>query len=133
MFGTDASLAVDVFLLTLVLTVPAMIVAIALVRRGWRRTHAALMMACFALFVMSVVAFEIDVHFGPNRIEPATVPLTIHLCFAIPCLLVWIRQIAARKQSETDPARHRRRGRLLMAIMLATVVTGVWLYTATFS
>ena len=132
MFGTDASLAVDLFLLLLVVSLPFMAIAILLVRRGHRRAHAAVMTTAFVMFLVALVAFEIDVHFGEYPAQPPRWPLTIHLCFAVPCLFLWVRQILTAKHAAKNPAPHHRRGRVLFALLVVTVATGVWLYRATF-
>lgn len=132
MFGTDASLFVDLFLATLLATLPAMLVAIGLVRRGKVKAHARVMTGCFVLFLVSVIAFEADVQFGGKRISPPTWLLLVHLCFAGPCLVLWIRQMVLAKTALANPAPHRRRGKQLIAVLCAAVATGVWLYAETF-
>ncbi|UCE87474.1 MAG: DUF420 domain-containing protein [Deltaproteobacteria bacterium] len=102
------------------------------VRRGETRAHARLMTLCFALFLVAVAAFEAQVYLGEPGPPLATAPLVIHLCFAVPTLLLWIYQVATAKRALTEPARHRTRGRALMGLLLATVATGAWLYLASF-
>jgi uncharacterized membrane protein YozB (DUF420 family) len=89
------------------------------------------MSTCFGLFVVGVVAFEVQVRLGPAA-PLATVPLVIHLCFAVPALVLWIRQIWTARRARAHPAAHRKRGRILLALLSATVATGFWLYLATF-
>lgn len=131
MFPTDAGLFVDLFLVLLVTILVAMLVAVALVRRGRVRAHAVVMSVCFALFVIGVVAFEAQVRLGPGA-RLAAAPLVIHLCFALPALLLWIRQVWTARRARANPAPHRRRGRLLLVLLSLTVATGFWLYWATF-
>jgi len=130
-FDTGAGLFVDLFLLLLLLILPALLVAVALVRRGRVRAHAAIMVTCFVLFLIAVALFEIQVQFGKPG-PPLPVPvLVIHLCFAIPALVLWIVQVARARQAVTEPAAHRLRGRILLLLLSATVATGFWLYVAT--
>jgi uncharacterized membrane protein len=132
MFGTRAGVLVDLFLLVILLVLPALLVAVALVRRGRVAAHAAIMRASFFVFLVGVVAFEFEVRF---RQQPplALVPLAIHLCFAVPALLLWAWQILRAREAFTNPPRHRLRGRVLLALLSVTVATGFWLYVATFA
>jgi uncharacterized membrane protein YozB (DUF420 family) len=131
LFRTKAGLFVDLFLLLLLALLPAMLVGVALVRRGRVRAHAAVMVTCFVLFLVGVVAFEVQVQFGERYPMPPG-PLVIHLCFAVPSLLLWVRQVATARRALLEPAAHRRRGRVLLALLSFTVATGFWLYAATF-
>ena len=131
MFQTGAGFFVDLFLVLLVAILVAMLVATALVRRGRVRAHATIMAVCYGLFVLGVVAFEVQVRLGPAA-PLATVPLVIHLCCAVPALVLWTRQIWTARRARAQPAAHRRRGRILLVLLSATVATGFWLYLATF-
>ena len=132
LFGTRADLIVDLFMVVLILVLPTVLVAVAAVRRGRVRLHAALMTGSFLLFVLALVAFELNVRFQPDLPAPKTVPFVVHLCFALPTLVLWVIQILRRKQAFSAPAVHRRRGRLLAPLLTATVGTGIWLYVQTF-
>lgn len=123
---------VDLFLAVLLVVLPAMFVAVYLVRTGRVKAHARLMTACYLLFLLAVIGFEYQVHFGGPGPELSLVPLTIHLCFAIPGLFVWTWQILTAKRALTEPASHRRRGKVLMGLLTATVATGIWLYVDSF-
>lgn len=131
MFGTKASLIVDLFLAIQVLIVPALAVAVVLVRKGRVKAHARIMVTCFVLFVLSVAVFEVDVR--SRQLPVRLVPLVIHLCFALPATILWIRQIATARSALTEPSRHRKRGKLVFALLVATVATGLWLYVASFA
>jgi len=133
MFSTRASFLVDLFLAVQVLLIPAMLCAVGLVRRGNRRAHAIVMSYCFVFFLLSVIAFEIDVQFIGEKVPPALTPLIIHLGFALPTLLLWVWQLAVAKRAFEQPAPHRRRGRTVMGLLICTVGTGIWLYVATFA
>ena len=133
MFGTKASLIVDFFLVVQVAMVPTLAWAIYLVRKGKVRAHARIMAAAFAFFLMSVVAFEVDVHLGGQRVPPPRLTLIIHLCFSIPSLVIWTYQMVTAKTALVEPAAHRRRGKILFGFIVGTVATGIWLYLATFA
>jgi uncharacterized membrane protein YozB (DUF420 family) len=127
MFGTRAGVLVDLFLVVLLLVLPALLVAVALVRRGRVKAHAAIMRGSFFAFLAAVVAFEIEVRFK-SKPPLALVPLAIHLCFALPALGLWAFQILRGQKALADPVPHRRRGRILLALLSLTVATGFWLY-----
>jgi uncharacterized membrane protein len=131
MFDTGAGLFVDLFLLLLVAILVAMLVAVALVRRGRVRVHAVVMSTCFGLFLVGLVAFEVQVRLKPAA-PLAVAPLVVHLCCAVPALVLWTRQIWTARRARAHPAVHRRRGRVLLVLLSATVATGFWLYLATF-
>jgi len=129
---TRADTIVDLFLLLLLALLPVMLAGVRLARRGRVRAHAAVMGGCFFVFLAAVVAFEIDVRLNPDLPSPALVPFLVHMCFALPALIVWVLQLARRAQAFSDPLRHRRRGRLVLLLLAATVATGFWLYCATY-
>lgn len=131
MFGTRAGLFVDIFLLAQLLVLPALLVAVAAVRRGRIGLHAGIMRVCFFVFLATVIAFEIEVRMGPKPPVPLLI-LGIHLCFALPALGLWALQLLRARQAFSDPPAHRKRGRILLALLSATVATGFWLYLATF-
>ena len=133
MFPTRASFIVDLFLVVLVLLIPIMLFAVRLVRRGNVRAHATVMVCCFVFFLLSVIAFEIDVQFIGERVPPAMTPLIIHLSFVLPTLLLWVRQMMTWKHAFDNPAAHRRRGRIVIGLLISSVGTGIWLYVATFA
>lgn len=132
MFGTRAGFFVDLFLVVLLALLPLLLYGVALVRRGRVRAHARVMIAAFALFLVALVAFEISVRFGEQTAPLATLPLVVHLVFAVPCLVLWVLQIRSGKHAPANPEPHRRRGRLLLLLLSLTVATGFWLYAATF-
>jgi uncharacterized membrane protein len=132
MFGTKAGPLVDLFLVAQLLMLPALLVAVAFVRRGRVKVHAAIMRVAFFVFLGTVVAFEAEVRFGDKPPVPLGI-LGIHLCFALPALGLWAVQLLRGKQAFVDPAAHRRRGRIVLALLSATVATGFWLYVATFT
>ena len=128
----NAPLAVDIFLIVLVGIVPLMGFGMVLARRRRYAAHAAVMVTCFALFLVSVVAFEWSVR-ASDEIPPLPLlPLVIHLCLALPCAALWVRQVLSGKRAHENPTSHKRRGRFLLALLVATVATGAWVYVATF-
>jgi uncharacterized membrane protein len=131
MFGTRAGVFVDLFLVVLLLVLPALLLAVALVRKGRVRAHAAIMRGSFFAFLAAVIAFEIEVRFH-SRPPLALLPLGIHLCFALPGLALWAFQILRGREALANPGPHRRRGYLLLVLLSLTVATGFWLYAATF-
>jgi uncharacterized membrane protein YozB (DUF420 family) len=132
-FGTKASLIVDLFALVLAAIIPLMIVAVVLVRRGRVQAHSRLMVVSFVAFLFATVALELDVHIGGRTAPLAVLPLVIHLCFSVPTLILWIVQVATSKKALLEPTPHRRRGRILFGMLFGTVATGLWLYLATFA
>ena len=133
MFPTRASFFIDLFLIVLVLLIPIMLFSVWLVRRGNVRAHATVMVCCFVAFLLSVIAFEIDVQFIGERVAPAMTPLIIHLGFVLPTLLLWVRQMMTWRRAFENPAEHRRRGRVVIGLLTSSVGTGIWLYVATFA
>ena len=132
MFGTKASFLVDLFLVVLLLSLPAMLWSISLVRRGKVAAHKAIMVTTFLCFVGALVAFEISVRFGRGTPPLPPRPLIIHLSLAVPCLLLWVRQMASGKSARANRESHRKRGMALLVLLALTVATGFWLYLATF-
>ena len=132
MFGTRAPLVVDLFLLILTAILPALLVGAALARRRRIRAHAAVMVSCFLLFLVALAAFEIGLRAGEATPALPGPPLVVHLCFALPGLLLWVAQVATARGARRNPAPHRRRGRVLFLLLSATVATGFWLYVETF-
>jgi uncharacterized membrane protein len=132
MFGTRAGIFVDLFLLVQLLVLPALLVAVAMVRRGKVARHARIMQVSFYAFLLSVLAFEVEVRLGGTPPVPLWI-LGIHLCFALPAVALWARQLLLGKKAFTDPVAHRRRGRILLALLAVTVATGFWLYVETFA
>ena len=133
LFAPHSSFVVDLFLVLLVLLVPWMVWAALLARRGRRKRHARMMLVGFVTFMAGLVVFEIGVRLDPNPPPLAVWPLVIHLCFSVPCVVLWIRQVMLAKRVFDNPARHRLMGRWVMGLLLATVATGIWLYYATFA
>lgn len=131
LFNPRSDLVIDLFLVVLVALLPLLLIAVGQVRRGRLRAHASLMTSGFFLFLAAVLAFEIRVRTA-DLPAPALLPFLVHLGFAVPCLALWVAQISSGRRAHENPARHRRRGRSVIALYSLTVATGVWLYLATF-
>jgi len=131
--GTEAGFFVDLFLVTLVAMLPVLLWAVALVRRGKVRLHARVMTVCFVVFLVAVVAFEIQVRLDATAPPLDATALWIHLAFAIPATLLWAVQILRGKKVFDERAAHRLRGRILIGLLIVTIATGIWLYRATFT
>jgi len=128
-----AGWAVNAFLVLLVALVPWMLWAVRLARRRRLRQHQRAMKLAFLLFVAALLAFEASVRLNPEKPPLPWTPLAIHLVFAVPCFVLWGWQVAVGSRAYSDPAPHRRRGWVLVALFLPTVATGVWVYAAMFS
>lgn len=131
LFGTRAPLAVDLFLVVVVAILPLLLASVALVRRGRIRAHAAIMVGCFAAFLLALVFFELAVRRGGPA--PARWPFRIHLAVAFPCTALWIAQILRGRRAIAEPRAHRLRGKAILLLFALTSATGVWLYVATFA
>ena len=100
MFGTRAGFFVDLFGLLFVLILPAIFFAVTLVRRGKVKAHASIMWTSFFIFLTAVLAFEIDVHTSDSEFNVPLWVLGIHLCFALPCLGLWLWLTMACSKSQ---------------------------------
>ena len=133
LFASDAPFGVDLFLVVMVLLVPTMVWGIRLAATGKLQAHKRVMGVSFVLFVGALLAFELAVRTMENRPDIPVLVLVIHLCFAIPGLGLWTWQILRGKKAPSEPKVHARRGKIVFALLVATVATGVWLYGAMFS
>ncbi|MGQ0615251.1 MAG: DUF420 domain-containing protein [Planctomycetaceae bacterium] len=132
LLNTRADLIVDLFLLLLILLLPVLLYGVRLARRGRLRAHAAVMGGSFLVFLAALLTFEIDVRLSKDLPAPAPLPFLVHMCFALPALFVWVLQLLRRAEAFTAPARHKRRGRLVLLLIAGTVATGTWLYRASY-
>jgi len=115
-----------------VATLPVLGVAIACAAKGKIRAHATLMVSAFVAFLLSLIAFEWTVRTMDNKPPLPGLVLFIHLLFAIPGLILWSVQLFRAKRALLAPARHRRLGRIVVALLTATVGTGVWVFAEMF-
>jgi uncharacterized membrane protein YozB (DUF420 family) len=132
--GTDADLVIDLFLVLLVALLPILCWAVVLVRRGETVAHKKWMTVAYTIFIASVLGFEIDVRVRSDSLpSPEFWPFFIHMLFALPAFLLWTYQIVTARKVARAPAAHRKRGKILIALIFLTVGTGVWLYVETFA
>ena len=130
--GTDAPWAVELFLVVQVATLPVLVIAIACAAKGKIRAHATLMVSAFAAFLLSLIAFEWTVRTMDDKPALPGLVLAIHLLFALPGLVLWSVQLFRAKRAYSEPERHRRLGRIVLALLTATIVTGVWVFVEMF-
>ena len=128
----DAPAAFDFFLLVMLALLPVMGLAIRQARLGRVRSHAMLMICSFALFFIALVDFEWAARTMDDLPPLPGIVLAVHLCFAVPALALWIYQLATAKRARLTPKRHAKLGRVIFALLVATVGTGVWVYRAMF-
>jgi uncharacterized membrane protein YozB (DUF420 family) len=148
--GTRGSLMLDVVVVAMLVIVP--LLAISVYRVKFRREysiHKRLQLAMAAVLLVAVLLFELDLRVNgwveravgspyfdlQNKWScPAGIGLIVHLCFAVPTLLLWILVVvqALRKFSRPpQPGSHSRwhaRWGMTAAIgMLLTAATG-WIF-----
>jgi uncharacterized membrane protein len=131
-FADDAPRAFDFFLLVMLALLPLMGFAIWQARRGKIKAHATLMACSFLLFLIALIDFEWAARTMEQRPELPPLPMAIHLCFAVPALVLWIYQVMKVKHVLENPRRHAKLGRLIFALLVATVGTGAWVYAEMF-
>jgi uncharacterized membrane protein YozB (DUF420 family) len=147
--GTRGSLMLDLVVVSMTAIVPLMLTSVWLVRRKRQfATHKRLQMMLALLLLLVVAAFEIEMRmFGwSDRAQsspfwrdgrfndPVDYSLALHLCFAIPTPLVWgtiiyraLRGFAKPVEPGEHSRFHRRWGKLGVAVMTATALTG-WIF-----
>jgi uncharacterized membrane protein YozB (DUF420 family) len=147
--GTRGSFMLDLVVVGMGLTVPLLLFSVWLVRSKKKYgNHKRLQLLIAFVLLAVVIAFEIEMRlFGWTERATASpfwregafndwvdYSLAIHLCFAIPTPFIWGVIIFfawrgfPRPPSPGDHSRfHRRWGKLAVAAMLATAVTG-WIF-----
>jgi putative membrane protein len=148
--GSRGSLMLDVVFTAMFVVVPVLAVSIYLVK--WRRQyaiHKKLQLVMAAVLLAAVLLFEIDIRFygwkeraAPSPYFdadhkwscPAGISLIVHLCFAVPTLVLWIVVVAAALRNFSRPPApglhsrwHARWGMIAAVGMALTAVTG-WLF-----
>lgn len=158
--GTRAALMTDVVFVALFAIVPVMAWSIWKVRRRAKDDHATLQLhkriqlTLGWVLLIAVVLFEIDVRFISNWEQRAAdspyyaaegwsaawISLLIHLCFAIPTLLIWIYVIVMAVRRFDSPPKpnaysptHRLTARLAAIGMTMTALTGWFFYVLAFA
>ena len=147
--GTRASLMLDVVFLAMFLVVPVMIVSVQLAkRRANYRLHKQIQLTLAIVLAVAVAAFEIDMRFftdwesraigspyySPAGWNPVWISLVVHLCWAVPTLVLWVAVIVqALRKFPKPPApsahsrAHARLGWLAAIGMTFTSATG-WVF-----
>jgi putative membrane protein len=148
--GTRATLMLDVVFLAMFVVVPTLAVSVWLVkRRGRYELHKRLQLIMASVLLVAVLLFEIDIRVNgwEARAEPspyfdlahkwtcpAGLSLIVHLCFAVPTLVLWIYVVVQALRRFPRPPRpgshspaHARWGWLAASGMTLTAVTG-WLF-----
>jgi uncharacterized membrane protein YozB (DUF420 family) len=143
------SLMLDVVFLAMLLVVPVLLWSIWQVRGRQRYSlHRQLQLLLAMLLMGTVLAFEIDMRFFTDWESEAVgspyysteswngvwTALTIHLCFAVPTLVIWVLVVVrALRGFEKPPspgkhsASHKRWGRIAVVGMSGTAVSG-WIF-----
>ena len=148
---TRGTWMLDFVVVAMVLVSLGLIVSLYQVRiRKNFQAHRAIQIYLGAALAVTLVAFEIDIRFYSNWREPAAesvfynngwvdLSLWIHLAFAIPTPFIWIFLIGVsiyRFDQKFGPANfrtfHRWMGRLAVAMMFATAITGWFFYWLAF-
>ncbi len=149
--GTRGSIMLDVVALAMLVILPVLAVSIYLVRYKRRyQLHKQIQLVLGVVLLVAVVAFEVDMNFlteWEKRAEPspyfeevnkwscpAGIALIVHLCFAVPTLVLWIVVIVRALRQFPDPTvpgKHSRShifwGRLAAIEMTGTALTG-WIF-----
>tara|TARA_B100000809_G_scaffold58815_1_gene55288 strand:- start:348 stop:833 length:486 start_codon:yes stop_codon:yes gene_type:complete len=143
------SLMLDVVFLAMLLVVPVLLWSIWQVRGRQRYSlHRQLQLLLAMLLMGTVLAFEIDMRFFTDWESEAVgspyysteswngvwTALTVHLCFAVPTLVIWVLVVVrALRGFEKPPspgkhsASHKRWGRIAVVGMSGTAVSG-WIF-----
>ena len=143
------SLMLDVVFLAMLLVVPVLFWSIWQVRGRQRYSlHRQLQLLLAMVLTGTVLAFEIDMRFFTDwEAEAADSPfysaeswngvwtaLTVHLCFAVPTLVIWVMVVVrALRGFEKPPSpgkhsvSHKRWGRIAVVGMTGTAVSG-WIF-----
>ena len=132
LLAPDAPAAFDFFLIVMLAVLPVMAIAIVQARRKRYGVHAVMMSCAYVLFLIALIDFEWTARTMPD-LPPLPMPeLPIHLCFAIPALVLWTYQLLKGKKAHANPKGHARLGRIVFALLVGTVATGAWVYFAMF-
>ena len=155
--GTRGSFMVDVVVLAMVAVLPVLAVSIYLVKIRKRYSlHKRIQIILGTVLLVTVLAFEIDIQFVSMwevRAERsphfdmenkwtclAGISLIVHLCFAVPTLLLWVFTIIQALRHFPKPplpneysSKHKLWGRLSAIGMLLTAVTGWTFYLLAFA
>lgn len=148
--GTRADLIMDGIIVVVALVPLLLLISWRLAARGLLRQHRAMQLVLSAAFVVVLGVFEpyIRVRGGLSGISVGSafqgsgflgIYLAIHLCLAVSSALSWgwlvwlsLRRFPNPPEPGAFSARHRRWGRLTMAGMALTAITGLGMYALCF-
>lgn len=154
--GYQASLMLDVVVVSLLLVVPILLYSLFAVKVQHRyQLHKRLQLLLGIVLLVAVAAFEIDLHFVQGgwrqviakqtpeltaaQVDQVQTVLRIHLVFAISTPLLWIATIALALRHFPNPAQpaphsrtHKLLGWLSAIDITLTSVTGLWFYYTAF-
>ena len=132
-FSENAPFGINLFFGVMLALLPLMVFGIRLAAKGKLVAHGRVMGVSFFLFLAALIAFEWAAQTMENRPPIPVLAMTIHLCFAIPGLLLWTMQIIRGRKASQEPKAHARRGRIVFVLLVATVGTGIWVYRLMFA
>ena len=153
--GNNSSLMLDVVFLAMFAVLPLLALSIYLVKQKRYALHKRINLILGTVLLIAVLAFEVDMRFFTEWEElakdspyfdeknawtsTAGIALIIHLCFAIPTLLLWIyvivqalRKFPAPPLPGSHSLAHKRFGWLAAGGMFMTAVTGGIFYYLAF-
>ncbi len=148
--GTRGTLMLDLVVVAMLAIVPLLAVSIYRVKFGRQYAlHKKLQLAMAAVLLVAVLLFELDIRLNGwvERAEgspyfelnhkwscPAGIALSVHLCFAVPTLLLWVLVVVAALRKFSRPPLpgphsqwHARWGMAAAIGMVLTAVTG-WIF-----
>lgn len=148
-FGSRASLGMDVVVVGLLALLPVLAWSVQAARGGRFVLHKRLQLFIVAALAVAILVFEVDVRLisdwkpraRPSPYWPGGVlwALGIHLIFAVSTFVLWtwvVWEALARFPNPPHPAahgpRHRRMARLAAVDLLLTAVTGFVFYWLAF-
>ena len=139
---TRASLMLDAVFLAMFLVVPILLWSIRLAKKGKYQLHKKVQIVTAVVLLVAIIAFELDMQiFGwkqyldPHRaFSTINTYLIIHLCFAIPTLLLWptviilgIKRFPHPPEPNEHSKLHKRLGWISAFGMILTSITG-WIF-----
>ena len=152
--GTRGSFMLDFVFAAMLATVPLLVVSRVLVQRASYQVHRRLQMALSVILLVAILGFELEMRIFGWRQRAVDSPfwvdgamndwidgsLILHLCFAIPTPFLWgfvlykaMRNFPKPPGPSDHSASHRFWGRIAMAALTLTAVTGVAFYWLAFA
>lgn len=139
---TRASFMLDTVFLAMFVVVPVLLWSIRLAKKGKYQLHKKVQILTAVVLLLVILAFEVDMqifqweqYLDPHRpFATINTYLIIHLCFAIPTLLLWPAVIVLGLKRFPKPPTpnehsklHKRLGWIAAIGMILTSVTG-WIF-----